>query len=133
MSGTLRSVLFGGTLVLAAPAQAQSPPGAAGVQAKSGQEVRLLALNNTGGECSGFPMPDVRIQEAPRGGVIIVRYGQTKFSDNAPQCAGREVPGLGVYYRSDPSFSGNDRVRVESGAPGQPSQGGQTFNLIVSQ
>jgi hypothetical protein len=133
MRGSLHSAMLMGSLVLATPGQAQAPPGAAGVQAKSGQEVRLLALNNTGGECSGLPMPDVRIQEPPRGGIIIVRYGQTKFADTAPQCAGREVPGLGVYYRSDPSFSGNDRVRIESGAPGQPSQGGQTFNLIVSQ
>ncbi len=92
-----------------------------------------MVLNNTGGECSGLPMPDVRIQEAPRGGIIIVRYGQSKFPDTAPLCAGREVPGLGVFYRADPSFSGNDRVRIETGAPGQPSQQGQTFNLIISQ
>jgi hypothetical protein len=92
-----------------------------------------MALTNTGGECSGFPMPDVRIPEPPRSGTITVRYGLSTFPANAPQCAGRQVPGLGVFYRPNTGFTGLDRVRIESGAPGQPSQGGQTFNLAVTQ
>ena len=78
----------------------------------------------------------VRIAKAPQGGVIIVRFEQTKFGPDAPQGAGREVPGLAVFYRPNAGFSGRDEVRIEGGFPGQPSQGqpgkGQTFTLIVA-
>ena len=128
MRGTLRSVLLMGTLVLAAPGQAQDQQ----VPTSSGQEVRLLVVTNTGGECSGLPVPDVRIAEAPRSGIIIVRFGQSRFPQDAPQCAGRDVVGLAVFYRSNVGFSGADKVRLESGSPGQPSREGKTFNLVVS-
>ena len=134
MRGLMRSVLLTGCLAIVSPGQAQSPPpGEAVVQVAGGQEVMVMALTNTGGECSGFPMPDVRIPEPPRNGTTIVRYGLSTFPANAPQCAGRQVPGLGVFYRPNTGFTGLDRVRIESGAPGQPSQGGQTFNLAVTQ
>jgi hypothetical protein len=133
MRAIILSALLIGSLSLATQAQAQTPPsGETQVQVSGGQEVRMLALNNTGGECSGFPMPEVRISEAPRSGTIIVRYGVSRFAENAPQCAGRQVPGLGVYYRPKPGFSGTDKVRIESGATGQPSQQGQTFVLKVA-
>ncbi len=93
MRGGLRCALLTGGLVLAVPGHAQSPPDVPEVRVPSGQEVQLAVLNNTNGECSGLPVPEVRIAEAPRDGVIIVRFGQVKIGQNAPQCAGREVPG----------------------------------------
>jgi hypothetical protein len=132
MRGIIQASLLIGGLALASHGYAQAPPGEAQVPVSGGQEVRVMALTNTAGECSGFPMPEVRIQEAPRNGIVIVRYGVSTFPANAPQCGGRQVPGLGVYYRPNGGFSGADRVRIESGAPGQPSQGGQTFNLAVT-
>jgi hypothetical protein len=119
-------------LTPASQGNAQTLPGEAQVQVSSGQEVRVMAFTNTAGECSGFPMPDVRIQEAPRSGTIIVRYGVSTFPANAPQCAGRQVPGLGVFYRPNPGFSGTDRARIETGAAGQPSQAGQTVVLTIA-
>jgi hypothetical protein len=132
MRGIIRSALLIGSLILASQAQAQTPTSEAQVKVSGGQEARLLALNNTAGNCSGFPMPEVRISETPRSGIIIVRYGISKFADDAPQCAGRQVPGLGVYYRPNPGFSGTDKIRIESGATGQPSKQGQTFTLAVT-
>jgi hypothetical protein len=128
MRGILRFVLLIGTFALAAPGQAQDQQ----VPTASGQEVRLLVVTNTGGECSGLPVPDVRIAEAPRSGIIIVRFGQSRFPQEAPQCAGRDVVGLAVFYRSNVGFSGTDRVRLEAGGSGQPSQQGKTFNLVIS-
>jgi hypothetical protein len=132
MLGLLRPAVLMASLMLAAPGQAQSPPGEQEVKVPSGQEVRLLVLNNTGGDCSGLPTPDVRIQEPPHGGIIIVRFGQSSMPETAPRCAGRQIPGLAVFYRPNGGFSGSDRVRIETGAPGQPSQQGQTFRLMVS-
>ena len=131
MLGLLRSAVLMASLVLAAPGQAQSPP-AEQVKVPSGQEVQLLILNNTGGDCSGLPTPDVRIQEPPHGGIIIVRFGQSSMPETAPRCAGRKIPSLAVFYRPNGGFSGPDRVRIETGASGQPSQQGQTFRLMVS-
>jgi hypothetical protein len=133
MRTIIQLALLIGFLNLASQGQAQTPPpGEVQVPVSGGQEVRMLALNNTAGECSGFPIPEVRISEPPRSGTIIVRYGVSRFPENAPQCAGRGVPGLGVYYRPNPGFSGRDRARIESGAAGQPSLQGQTFNLAVT-
>jgi hypothetical protein len=132
MRGIIRLSLLIGGLTLASHGYAQTPPGEAQIQVSGDQEVRVMAFTNTGGECSGFPMPDVRIQEAPRSGTIIVRYGVSTFPANAPQCAGRQVPGLGVFYRPNPGFSGTDRARIETGAAGQPSQAGQTVILTVA-
>src|SRR4028118_1791942 len=115
MRGLMRSVLLTGCLAMASPGQAQSPPpGEAVLQVPNGQEVRLLVLNNTAGECSGLPVPEVRIQEPPRNGVVIVRFGQTRFTEAAPRCAGREVAGLAVYYLPKAGFTGPDRVRIEA-------------------
>ena len=94
--------------------------------------VQLLVLNNTGGDCSGLPTPDVRIQEPPKGGIIIVRFGQMKMPETAAKCAGREIAGFAVFYLPNGGFSGPDRVRIESGPPGQPSQQVRTFRLMVS-
>jgi hypothetical protein len=132
MLGLLRSAVLMASLVLAAPGQAQSPPGEQEIKVPSGQEVQLLVLNNTGGDCSGLPTPDVRIQEPPHSGIIIVRFGQSSMSETAPRCAGRQIPSLAVFYRPNGGFSGSDRVRIETGAPGQPSQPGPTFHLMVS-
>ena len=132
MLGLLRSAVLMASLVLAAPGQAQSPPGEQEVKVPSGQEVQILVLNNTGGDCSGLPPPEVRVEEPPRGGIIIVRFGQSSIPETAPRCAGRQIPGLGVFYRPKGGFSGPDRVRIETGAPGQPSEQGQTFRLMVS-
>jgi hypothetical protein len=132
MLGVLRFVVLMTSLMLAAPGQAQSPPAEQEIKVPSGQEVQLVVLNNTGADCSGLPTPDVRIQEPPRGGIIIVRFGQSSVPETAPRCAGRQIPGLGVFYRANGGFSGPDRVRIETGAPGQPSQAGQTFRLILS-
>src|SRR4051794_119367 len=132
MLSFLRSAVLMASLMLAAPGQAQSPTQEQEMKVPSGQEVQILVLNNTGGDCSGHPMPDVRIQEPPHGGIIIVRFGQSSVPETAPRCAGRQVPGLGVFYRPNGGFSGPDRVRIEAGAPGQPSEQGQTFRLMVS-
>jgi hypothetical protein len=136
MRGGLRCALLAGCLALAAPGHAQSPSDGRLIRVPSGQEVQLAVLNNTAGECAGLPVPEVRIAKAPQGGVIIIRFGQTKFGPDAPQCAGRQVPGLAVLYRPNAGFSGPDEVRIEGGFPGQPSQGqpgtGQTFTLIVA-
>src|SRR3954470_19266317 len=59
MLGLLRSAVLMVSLMLATPGQAQSPPGEQEVKVASGQEVQLLVLNNTGGDCSGLPTPDV--------------------------------------------------------------------------
>jgi hypothetical protein len=132
MLGVLRSAVLMASLVLATPGQAQSPPAEQEVKVPRGQEVPLLVLNNIGGDCSGNPTPEVRIQEPPQGGIIIVRFGQSTIPETAAQCAGRKIAGLGVFYRPNGGFSGPDRVRIESGAPGQPSQQVKTFRLMVS-
>ena len=111
MLGVLRSAVLMASLVLAAQGQAQSPP-AEQVKVPSGQEVQLLVLTNTR-DCSGYPTPDVRIQEPPKGGIIIVRFGQMKMPETAAQCAGREIAGFVVFYRPNGGFSGPDRVRIE--------------------
>ena len=132
MLGLLRSAVLMACIMLATPGQAQSTPGEQEVKVPSGQEVQILVLNNTGGDCSGLPPPEVRVEEPPRGGIIIVRFGQSNIPETAPRCAGRQIPGLGVFYRPKGGFSGPDRVRIETGAPGQPSEQGQTFHLTVS-
>lgn len=136
MSSSLRWMLLAGCLALAAAGHAQSPSDGRLIRVPSGQEVQLAVVNNTARECSGLPVPEVRIAKAPQGGVIIVRYGQTKFGLDAPQCAGREVPGLAVFYWPNAGFSGPDEVRIEGGFPGQPSlpgpAHGQTYTLVVS-
>jgi hypothetical protein len=67
MSGRLRCVFLAGCLVLAAAGQAQSPPDGRLVRVSSGQEVQLAVLNNTVGECSGLPVPEVRIAKSTAG------------------------------------------------------------------
>ena len=55
MLGLLRSAVLMASIMLAAPGQAQSPPGEQEVKVPSGQEVQILVLNNTGETARGFP------------------------------------------------------------------------------
>lgn len=78
------------------------------VEVKRGQEVRLAVHSIYGKDCKGRAKAGVAILEKPKGGTVAVRNSTEKVSKG--ECAGKDVPGRGVFYKANANFKGKDRV-----------------------
>jgi hypothetical protein len=83
----------------------------------SGNEFRVSALNSLEKDCSGGPIPDVRVVEKPANGELrieTIRYIVNRTSDNAfAHCNGKEVDAMGLFYKSNEKFTGRDQITVD--------------------
>jgi hypothetical protein len=83
----------------------------------SGNEFRVTAMNSLQKDCSGGPIPDIRVIEKPVNGELrieAIRYVVNRTSDNAfAHCNGKEVDAMGLFYKSSEKFAGRDRITVD--------------------
>ena len=75
--------------------------------ARSGDVVRVAVHAIYGSNCRGQRKPVIKIRQRPVSGTVSVRGSMEEVRRG--DCAGREVPGVGVFYKANPGFKGRDR------------------------
>jgi hypothetical protein len=84
----------------------------------SGNEARVLAPNWVNTDCTSGLRPDVRVTSAPSNGSIRLEDIQIAVSrnsgDSRAYCNGKQVDAVGVFYRSNEGFAGQDRVVIDA-------------------
>jgi hypothetical protein len=99
---------------LAAQAQGQAQGDVAQRQVKvaSGHDERVGVYTNIKPDCTGGPLPAIRLLVAPAHGSVTVKRGTLKAT-NFKQCLAAEVPALLAFYRSAANFNGSDEFELE--------------------
>jgi hypothetical protein len=83
----------------------------------SGIEGRIGVMHSVNADCTGGPLPDIRIVTNPADGEL--RFDEIKFAvDRKPNdprfhCNGKIVDAVGVFYKSRDGYAGSDNVVIE--------------------
>jgi hypothetical protein len=83
----------------------------------SGNEIRFAAMHNVNADCSGGPIPQVRLRTEPAHGTVRVEefshIVNRAAGDARVYCNGKQVGALGLFYKSAEGFVGEDTITVE--------------------
>jgi hypothetical protein len=83
----------------------------------SGNEIRFGAMHNVNADCSGGPVPQVRIRTEPAHGTVRLEefshIVNRAAGDHRVYCNGKQVSALGLFYKSAEGFVGEETIAVE--------------------
>jgi hypothetical protein len=82
------------------------------VKVAPGRDERVGVYTNIKSDCTGGPLPAIRLLVAPAHGTVTVKRGTLKAT-NVKQCLATEVPVLLAFYRSAANFNGSDEFELE--------------------
>ena len=100
------------------------------IKGKSGQVMRIAVFTSILPDCTGGPLPTVRLVTPPSHGTVIVKKGKLNAT-NVKQCLALEVPALVAFYKSASDYAGTDMAILEV----KSAQGAtqlQRFSITVS-
>ena len=80
--------------------------------AVAGKTMRLGIYANVTKECTAGPPPEIKVVTHPKHGALAVKAGKVKPGTLA-RCPKLEVPVQGVFYQSNPRFTGADEIAYE--------------------
>jgi hypothetical protein len=100
------------------------------IKGKSGQDIRIAVFANVLPDCTGGPLPTVRLVTPPAHGTVIVKKGKLNAT-NLKQCLSLEVPALVAFYKSASDYAGSDSAVLEIKSA-QGSAQLQRFSITVS-
>ena len=100
------------------------------VKVATGHDERVGIYTNIKPDCTGGPLPAIRLLAAPAHGSVTVKRGTLKAT-NFKQCLAAEVPALLAFYRSAANFNGSDEFELEITLQGGRKQV-QHFRVDVS-
>jgi uncharacterized membrane protein len=131
MPGVRRSLLAAAVALFAltASAAAQSII-ERDVRAVPGKEIRVGVYTDIRPDCTGGPLPAIRLVTPPAHGLVNVKRATLKAT-NIKQCLATEVPALVAFYRAANNYSGADEFLLEVGVAGGRKQL-QHFRVSVS-
>ncbi len=136
MPAVNRCWLIAVALLCAAALDARAQPQAQGdlaerqVKVAPGRDERVGVYTNILPDCTGGPLPAIRLLVAPAHGTVTVKRGTLKAT-NFKQCLATEVPALLAFYRAAGNFTGSDEFQLELTLPGGRKQV-QRFHVNVS-
>ena len=113
-----------------AQGQAQGDVTERQVKVATGHDERVGVYTNIKPDCTGGPLPAIRLLAAPAHGSVTVKRGTLKAT-NFKQCLAAEVPALLAFYRSAANFNGSDEFELEITLQGGRKQV-QHFRVDVS-
>lgn len=99
-------------LAAAHPATAQDNKIYRSTEAVTGKSLRLGVYGNVSKECTTGSLPEVKVATPPKNGSLAVKTGNLKAGTVA-RCPNLEVPVQGVFYQSNPKYTGADEVAYE--------------------
>ena len=79
----------------------------------AGQEVRIATYIQHRSDCSPSPSPVITVTGNPAHGTTSLRPGSVVAGPSrfgAPDCSGRSLPGMALWFTPEPGFTGSDRV-----------------------
>jgi hypothetical protein len=82
------------------------------IKGRSGQVIRIAVFVNVLPDCTGGPLPAVRLVTPPTHGTVIVKKAKLNAT-NVKQCLALEVPALVAFYKSAADFAGTDTTVLE--------------------
>ena len=82
------------------------------IKAAPGREVRVGIYSSIRPDCTGGPLPAIRLAVAPEHGTVTVRRAMLKAT-NVKQCLAVEVSAFVVFYRASQDFKSEDRFELE--------------------
>ena len=91
---------------------AQEPAVQKDIKGKSGQVIRIAVFANVLPDCTGGPLPTVRLVTPPEHGTVVVKKAKLNAT-NLKQCLALEVPALVAFYKSASGFAGTDTAVLE--------------------
>jgi len=100
------------------------------IKGKSGQVMRIAVFTSILPDCTGGPLPTVRLVTPPSHGTVIVKKGNLNAT-NVKQCLALEVPALVAFYKSASDYAGTDTAILEIKSA-QGSAQLQRFSITVS-
>jgi hypothetical protein len=83
----------------------------------SGKPIQVGIYLNVRPDCTGGPLPTIRLTGPPQHGKIMVKKAKVSAT-NVKQCLALEVPGYVAFYQSRPNFAGVDALTLEVKFPG---------------
>jgi hypothetical protein len=95
-----------------AQGQAQGDVTERQVKVATGHDERVGVYTNIKPDCTGGPLPAIRLLVAPAHGSVTVKRGTLKAT-NFKQCLAAEVPALLAFYRLAANFNGSDEFELE--------------------
>lgn len=109
------------------------PADAASITVRSGKTTLIANLVDWNARCRSRGYARVRGISARNGRVSARRGGRYAIpsrvlSGKAGKCAGRRIPGVGIYYRSKRGFRGRDVVRFQA----SPARSGRYYTQRVT-
>ncbi len=131
-TGSARAVWVAALSIVAFPAAAaETTDGGKTVQLKSGEEVRIGVFTNLNTACTGLPAPQIALTTTPKLGTLIIRLGLLRVPPTAPNCAGKDVPAMSVFFKANADTQGADAVALEM-SMGQQKQA-QSYQIAISK
>src|SRR5829696_4841257 len=98
-------------VALGAPAPAQTSVYRS-VNAASGKPVRVRVVTNLKKDCTVGAPAAIRVVTPPKNGSLVVKNGKLKTPADY-RCPNIETPVQGVFYQSNPKYTGSDEVAFE--------------------
>jgi len=79
---------------------------------KPAQDIRIGVFATVKKDCTPGPLPTVKLHQAPRNGVVVVKRGRVRAT-NFKNCLAIEVPAFIASYKSRPDFKGEEELELE--------------------
>lgn len=98
--------------VYAGTAIAQDQPTESRFAGKPAQDIRIGVFATVKKDCTPGPLPTVKLHQAPRNGVVVVKRGRVRAT-NIKNCLAIEVPAFIAFYKSRPDFKGEEELELE--------------------
>jgi hypothetical protein len=109
----VRTFLFScGAASLTATATLAQDANYSSVNATSEKPVQLSYHASAHKNCTPAPLPTIRVIEAPKSGMLMVRRGELK-TDKVTGCPGLKTPVQVVFYLARAGYGGPDHVKYE--------------------
>lgn len=86
------------------------------VKAAPGKPVRLGYYADAHKNCTPAPLPEIRVIQPPKAGILLVRRAQLVTS-KVPGCPRMQTPAQVVFYRARPGSGGTDHVVYQVTGP----------------
>jgi hypothetical protein len=96
--------------LLHGPAGAQEERVYQSARAISGKEVRVAMFGRANGnECKALPIPEVRVNDPPKNGALVIRAA-TIVTSRYPNCPNLKVPAQVLFYQGRSDYVGPDSI-----------------------
>ena len=105
------------------------------VAVEPGISVKVGSGSQWNASCQMLRLPTLTVVEPPKNGTTEVKPSVNRIGGGtvvgANPCAGRDIEGVGLFYKSNPGFHGADRLKYSVYLPGTAGLPGNTLTTSL--